>query len=100
MNLDPNAAPISTEDMRIVNMALGIAGEGGEVAELAKKQIFHGHGIDLNSWKNELGDVLWYVAACCNLLDLDMEELMENNIRKLQERYPNGFSIEDSKHNK
>lgn len=100
MNLDPNAAPISKEDMRIVNMALGIAGEGGEVAELAKKQIFHGHGIDLNSWKNELGDVLWYVAACCNLLDLDMEELMENNIRKLQERYPNGFSIEDSKHNK
>ncbi len=81
----------------IIWNASGLAGEAGEVAELAKKQIFHQHGIDKDKWKKELGDVLWYVAACASKLGLTMEEIMEHNIEKLKARFPNGFNSTDSK---
>ena len=45
----------------------------------------------------ELGDVMWYVAAMCTKLDMDLGVIMEVNIRKLEERYPDGFSSQDSK---
>jgi len=77
--------------------AIGVAGEAGEVAELAKKQIFHRHGINVESWKKELGDVLWYVAACCTRLGLTMEEVMQHNVDKLKARFPEGYSAERTK---
>lgn len=74
--------------------AIGVAGEAGEVAELAKKQIFHRHGIDREKWKKELGDVLWYVSACATKLDLTLEEIMQHNVEKLRARFPDGYSAE------
>lgn len=77
--------------------AIGVAGEAGEIAELAKKQIFHGHGLDVEKWKKEIGDVLWYLAACCTKLDITLEECMEHNIEKLKARYPDGWDASRSK---
>jgi NTP pyrophosphatase (non-canonical NTP hydrolase) len=80
----------------IVWNAIGLAGEAGEVAELVKKSIFHRHGIDRSKLEKEIGDCLWYLAALCTKLDLKMGHIMDSNIAKLKERYPNGFSSEDS----
>lgn len=77
-------------------MGLGIAGESGEVADLIKKWVGHGHDVDLSKLNKELGDVLWYVAALCTLYGLDLEEVAATNIAKLEARYPNGFSTEAS----
>lgn len=83
-------------DMMIIWNAVGLAGEAGEVSDLIKKGIFHQHGLDIEKLAEEIGDVLWYIAALCTKLDLDLGEVMENNIKKLLARYPDGYSSEDS----
>ena len=75
---------------------LGIAGEAGEVADLIKKHVGHGHPLDLDKLAKELGDVLWYVAALSEEFGLDMEQVAILNIEKLRARYPEGFSTERS----
>lgn len=88
---------IPDQEMMLVWEALGLAGEAGEVANHVKKGVFHQHGIDLEKLKNEIGDTLWYAAALCTTLGLDLSEIMQANIKKLEVRYPNGFTAEDSK---
>lgn len=75
---------------------LGVAGESWEVADLIKKEVGHGHPADPVKMKKELGDVLWYVAALCTQYGFAMADVAAANIRKIQERYPNGFSPEAS----
>jgi NTP pyrophosphatase (non-canonical NTP hydrolase) len=79
---------------------MGIAGEAGEVADLLKKHLFHGHPLDKDKLVKELGDVLWYVAALASHLGVDLEEVARANIKKLEKRYPNGFSKADSQNRK
>ena len=88
---------IADRDIMLVWNAIGLAGEAGEVAEHIKKGVFHQHGVDRDKLAKELGDVLWYVAALCTKLGLDMGEVMEANIDKLKLRYPAGYSSGDSK---
>jgi NTP pyrophosphatase (non-canonical NTP hydrolase) len=76
---------------------LGIVGEAGEVAELIKKHLFHGHLLDRDKVISELGDVLWYITVLAAELNVPLEVLFEHNISKLRKRYPSGFSPEASK---
>ena len=80
----------------IVNYALGIAGEAGEVADLVKKASFHGHCIEKEEIAKELGDVLWYLSNLARLAGVDLEDVAVMNIEKLKKRYPEGFSTEAS----
>ena len=34
----------------------------------------------------ELGDVLWFVAECCTVLGISMNDVAEQNIKKLADR--------------
>lgn len=88
---------LTPREMRIVWNTAGLNGEAGEIAELVKKGIFHKHGLDAGLLFKELGDLMWYVAALCTILNFDLEDVMGANIEKLQKRYPNGYSSEDSK---
>lgn len=83
-------------EVDIVNAALGLCGETGEVADLIKKYKFQGH--DLNRWKliDEIGDVCWYVAIMASAFGFSLEEVFVSNIDKLKLRYPNGFEKEKS----
>jgi NTP pyrophosphatase (non-canonical NTP hydrolase) len=83
-----------------VNMTMGISGESGETIDMIKKEIFHGHDIDLGELKKEIGDILWYVAGLATAYDLDLDEIATLNIEKLKRRYPGGFSQELSKNRK
>ncbi|MBC1605673.1 nucleoside triphosphate pyrophosphohydrolase family protein [Listeria rocourtiae] len=83
-------------DPAMVNFALGIAGEAGEVADMVKKYRFHGHQLDEDAMAKELGDVLWYVSQLAACIDVDLEEIAKRNIDKLKRRYPDGFSEQDS----
>lgn len=91
---DPHAP--GTRDA-LGNGALGLVGEAGEVAELIKKHLFHGHPIDKAAVTKELGDVLWYVARLAAALGISLGDVATLNIDKLQRRYPNGFSHERSR---
>lgn len=77
---------------RLPVAALGLVGEAGEYSEGVKKFLGHGHGIDRENAKKELGDVLWYVQENAHLLELTLEEIAVANIEKLAQRYPDGFS--------
>lgn len=73
--------------------SIGLASEGGELSEIVKKCIFQGKPLDDETvfhLKRELGDVIWYWINTCRALDLDPNEVIEENVRKLQKRYPGG----------
>ena len=94
MNFDEYAkaaARTSSPFSDIVNGALGLAGEAGEVAELVKKHKYHGQDIDLDALAKEMGDVLWYLAEICNQSGLSLDAIASGNIAKLRERHPGAF---------
>ena len=46
----------------------------------------------------ELGDVAWYLAVLCDAIDSDLDTVMEENLKKLEQRYPEGFDPYRSQH--
>ncbi|HSH24010.1 MAG TPA: nucleoside triphosphate pyrophosphohydrolase family protein [Massilibacterium sp.] len=80
----------------ILNYALGLNGEAGEVADIIKKVEFHRHIYTKDDIKKELGDVLWYVSQIARLSGITLEDVAKGNIDKLKKRYPTGFNTHDS----
>lgn len=80
----------------LINSVMGLCGESGEVIDLVKKNVSHGHPLNREKLIDELGDVAWYLAECATVLDVTLEEVLERNIEKLKKRYPEGFSTERS----
>jgi NTP pyrophosphatase (non-canonical NTP hydrolase) len=85
-----------TETEIVSNMCMGIAGEAGEVVDYIKKVLYHGKELDCQKLSEEIGDLLWYISALCNKANIKMDDIVFQNIIKLQKRYPNGFSKERS----
>ena len=83
---------------RLINGALGLAGESGEVADYVKKFLYQGHEMNRDHVMEEVGDVLWYAALTLDAVNCDMETCMVRNIEKLKRRYPNGFEAYCSTH--
>jgi NTP pyrophosphatase (non-canonical NTP hydrolase) len=54
---------LGAHEKEISAYALGLAGEAGEVVDLLKKSWGHGHPLDVEKLKKELGDTFWYVVA-------------------------------------
>ncbi len=68
---------------------LGLAGEAGSVLTILKKQIRDGDGFGSfkERLKEELGDVLWYIASIASHNNLNLEDIVINNLRKTQDRF-------------
>ena len=81
---------------RLMTSAIGMLAESGEFAEVMKKILFQGKEMNEENrfhMKRELGDVLWYWIQGCIALGYTPEEVLEENIKKLEKRYPNGFEV-------
>jgi len=69
---------------------LGLAGEAGEVAEKIKKVIRDNKGVisdeKKQEIKKELGDVLWYVSQIASEINLSLDDIADENIKKLYSR--------------
>lgn len=76
----------------LVNYSLGLVGESGESVDYIKKHVFHDHQLDIGGIRNELGDVLHYVAGIATLCGLTLDDIAQGNIDKLRTRYPQGFN--------
>lgn len=88
-----------TEKDKKQNLTLGVmglAGESGECIDLVKKHVFHDHPLAEQKLKEELGDVLWYLAVTAHSMGVSLDEVAEINVQKLKTRYPNGFTSADS----
>lgn len=87
----------ATPEGALAVRGLGLAGEAGEVVDLVKKHLGHGHELPREKLVKELGDVLWYVATIAASQGIKLSEVAEANIAKLRARYPNGFNAAASK---
>lgn len=77
----------------LLNSVIGLAAEGGELAELPKKIVFQGKEITedvIFHMKRELGDIIWYWTNACRALNLDPNDVIAENVHKLENRYPGG----------
>ena len=77
----------------LITGAMGMCSEAGEFMEIAKKCLFQGKLLsDENVYhmKRELGDVIFYWINACRALGLDPNEVIAENVRKLESRYPGG----------
>lgn len=77
----------------LITACLGLAAESGEFCEIPKKMLFQGKPLnDENVFhmKRELGDIMWYWVNACRALNLDPNDVVAENVRKLESRYPGG----------
>ena len=77
----------------LLTACLGLAAEAGEFIEVPKKMFFQGKPLteaEVFHLKRELGDVMWYWINACRALNLDPNEVIAENVRKLESRYPGG----------
>lgn len=72
-------------------VALGLAGEAGEFSNKAKKLIRDGISDELiHGLRDELGDVMWYLARAARELGVSLDEIMALNCAKLKDRFDRG----------
>ncbi len=73
--------------------AIGLGSETGEFQEIVKKMVFQGKPLTEETrfhMKRELGDIMWYWVNACRALDLDPNDVVAENVKKLEARYPGG----------
>lgn len=68
-------------------MLLGLGEESGEVQQIFKKAFRDEKDINVEHVKEELGDVIWYIANITSCVGLSLEEVINYNVKKLKERY-------------
>ena len=74
---------------RLIENALGLTGEAGEVSEKIKK-LFRDNRVDDDAVLKELGDVLFYTVALSNIFGGSLVKIIELNMEKLNARVKNG----------
>ena len=89
---------------RLTTAGVGLSAESGEFLEIVKKMVFQGKPWNDDNREHliiELGDVMWYVAQACIALNVEFDDVVRGNVKKLEKRYPGGsFSIEKSEKRK
>ena len=90
---------LSKKDV-LINGVMGLCGESGEVIDMVKKHVAHGHPLDKEKLAKELGDVAWYLARTADIIGYGLDEIFQMNIDKLKARYPEGFDADRSMHRK
>lgn len=92
-----NRDALSADEM-LLNAAMGMNGEAGEVIDHLKKARFQGGNLDRTKLIRETGDLLWYCALMAEALCVPLSEIAQINIAKLHARYPDGFDADRSNH--
>ena len=82
--------PHANDREEILHWVIGLTEEAGEVASLVKHKHFHNEDISDAKIAEELGDVLWYLAAMCTALCISLQDVASLNIAKLTRRFPKG----------
>ena len=98
-----NGTPVINPSL-LLTAGIGLASEGGEFNEIVKKMFFQGKPLNEENvfhMKRELGDIIWYWINACRALNLDPNEVIAENVKKLESRYPGGsFDVHQSENRK
>jgi NTP pyrophosphatase (non-canonical NTP hydrolase) len=77
----------------LLTASVGLSSEGGEFSEIVKKMLFQGKPFTEENrfhMMRELGDIAWYWVNACRALGYDPNEVIAENVKKLESRYPGG----------
>ncbi len=74
------------------HVTYGLCGEAGEFADAIKKHDIYDQELNVDNALEELGDVLWYVALGAEAFGVQMEDIADACIKKLQKRYPEKYT--------
>lgn len=85
---------IDEKTINLLHGAMGLSTEANEILDHLKKVVFYGKEVDIVNIKEEIGDLMWYMAIFLRELDIDFYESLEININKLKARYGEKFSSE------
>jgi len=94
MGLSGETAEVAalTEQMITAHLATtSLAIRGGNVADILKKHLLHGKFLDKEALVKELGDVMWYVQHTCNVFGIEFASVIDSNVAKLCDRYPDRY---------
>mgnify|MGYP003641661394 FL=1 len=89
-------AILETPMMDQIHMVTGMSTEVGEIQDAYKKNFAYGKPLDETNVKEEIGDLMWYVANLCRMKGWDMNSILDTNIAKLKARFPKKFTQEDA----
>ena len=82
---------IMTEgETRLIENTLGLIGESGEIAEKIKKLLRDNTRVEAQDIIKELGDVAFYLTALANYFGSSLQEVLELNMIKLNDRQERG----------
>lgn len=76
---------------RLIHASMGLVTEAAEFQDALKKALFYGKPLDNTNLKEEIGDLLWYLALAMDELNTDFDQEQDRVIRKLKVRYPSKF---------
>lgn len=85
---------VDVRSIRLLHGAMGLDTESGEIMDSMKRHIIYGSDLNIVNIREELGDIMWYVALICDELGLTIDQICEDNITKLRKRYPDKFTKE------
>ena len=83
---------LSAKSANLLHVAVGIAGEAGEILELAKKVVINSHQPNPEKFLAELGDIEFYLEAMRQHFGFTRDQVLQANIDKLQHRYDGVYS--------
>ena len=98
-SFDDIEANSSIKTPRLLTAALGLGSETGEFVEIVKKMFLQGKPPSEDNifhMKRELGDIMWYWVTACMSLGLDPVEVITENQKKLEARYGENFTVDQS----
>jgi NTP pyrophosphatase (non-canonical NTP hydrolase) len=91
----PLHASFNPDQRRMLHAALGLTTEVGELVDPIKKHCIYSRPLTnevLENMREEIGDILWYLAILCNQFHWSLGDIMQDNIAKLRTRYPDRFT--------
>ena len=85
-------AKLDTHRDDIIHMLFGIMTETGELTDVFKKNMAYNKDIDWTNVEEEIGDLMFYIASFCRISGIDLQDVIDRNVKKLEARYPDKFT--------
>lgn len=84
--------PALDDSARLLDGAAGLSEEAGEVLAHVRKHVYQGRALDPDALAEELGDALWCLSAVATAHGLSLGAVAGRNLRKLEQRWPDGLA--------
>jgi len=87
---------MTSEDAHLTHMAMGVAGEAGELLDAVKKSVMYRKPLDRENVLEECGDILFFLQGILNHFNANegypvtLQDIIHANRDKLSKRYHAG----------